>query len=98
MEITRKRSLFNIHDYSVTGPDDMVQCAWCYGKLQDWEQGDNPLKEHARFFASCPKFGERGKVNASALVNRHHTQGEFAMPYEPKLLFFIFEYFTSPSV
>ena len=76
----------------------MVQCAWCYGKLQDWEQGDNPLKEHARFFASCPKFGERGKVNASSLVNRHHTQGEFAMPYEAKVLFFIYEYFTSPSV
>lgn len=58
------------------GPDDMVQCAWCYGKLQGWEQGDNPLKEHARHFASCPKFGDRKAVNASSLVNVHHTQGD----------------------
>jgi len=58
------------------GPDDMVQCAWCYGKLQGWEQGDNPLKEHARHFASCPKFGDRKAVNASSLVNVHHSQGD----------------------
>ena len=57
----------------------MVQCAWCYGKLQGWEQGDNPLKEHARHFASCPKFGDRKAVNASSLVNVHHTQGKFAI-------------------
>ena len=56
------------------GPDDMVQCAWCYGKLQGWEQGDNPLREHAKHFASCPKFGDRKADNASSLVNIHHTQ------------------------
>jgi len=58
------------------GPEDMVQCAWCYGKLQGWEQGDNPLTEHARHFASCPKFGDRKAVNASSLVNVHNTQGD----------------------
>jgi len=58
------------------GPEDMVQCAWCYGKLQGWEQGDNPLTEHARHFASCPKFGDRKAVNASSLVKVHHTQGD----------------------
>ena len=54
----------------------MVQCAWCYGKLQGWEQGDNPLTEHARHFSSCPKFGDRKAVNASSLVNVHNTQGK----------------------
>lgn len=58
------------------GPDDMVQCAWCYGKLQGWEQGDNPLREHAKHFASCPKFGDRKVVNASSLVNVHNVQGD----------------------
>ena len=53
----------------------MVQCAWCYGKLQGWEQGDNPLTEHARHFASCPKFGDRKAINASSLVNVYNTQG-----------------------
>ena len=56
----------------------MVQCAWCYGKLQGWEQGDNPLKEHARHFASCPKFGNRKAVNASSLVNVHNNQSELS--------------------
>merc|ERR1719259_966931 len=58
------------------GPEDMVQCAWCYGKLQGWEQGDNPLTEHARHFSSCPKFGDRKAVKASSLVNVHNTQGD----------------------
>ena len=61
------------------GPEDMVQCAWCYGKLQGWEQGDNPLTEHARHFASCPKFGERKAVKASSLVNvRNAGTNEFS--------------------
>ena len=63
------------------GPDDMVQCAWCYGKLQGWEQGDNPLREHARHFASCPKFGDRKAVNASSLVNIHHSQEDLKTNY-----------------
>ena len=51
------------------GPEDMVQCAWCYGKLQGWEQGDNPLVEHARHFPSCPKFGDcKAVVDPKSLV------------------------------
>ena len=50
------------------GPEDMVQCAWCYGKLQGWEQGDNPLKEHAHHFASCSKFGDYKAVDSKSLV------------------------------
>ena len=50
------------------GPEDMVQCAWCYGKLQGWKQGDNPLREHKRRFASCPKFGDRKAVDPRSLV------------------------------
>ena len=65
----------------MTGPEDMVQCAWCYGKLQGWEQGDNPLMEHARHFAACPKFGDCTAVNASSLVNVHNTQGRQAYSF-----------------
>ena len=57
------------------GPEDMVQCAWCYGQLHDWERGDNPLVEHAYHFPACPKFGDRKAVNASSLVSVHNTQG-----------------------
>ena len=51
----------------------MVQCAWCYGKLQGWEQGDNPLIEHAQHFASCSKFGDRKAVSATSLVKVQHN-------------------------
>ena len=50
------------------GPDDTVQCAWCYGKLQGWEQGESPLKEHARHFGLCPKFGNHKNVNGMCMV------------------------------
>ena len=53
----------------------MVQCAWCYGKMQGWEQGDHPLREHARHFASCPKFGNSKAVDANSLINVHFDQG-----------------------
>ena len=53
----------------------MVQCAWCYGKLQGWEQGDNPLIEHARHFASCSKFGDRKAVSATSLIKVQHNEG-----------------------
>ncbi|HAO15401.1 MAG TPA: hypothetical protein DDE71_07555 [Tenacibaculum sp.] len=53
----------------------MVQCAWCYGKMQGWEQGDNPLREHAQHFASCPKFGKCKAVDANSLINVQSDQG-----------------------
>ena len=28
------------------GPGDLVQCAFCQGKLEGWSRGDNPLEEH----------------------------------------------------
>ena len=45
----------------------MVQCPWCYGKIQGWEEGDIPLKEHSKQFSSCPKFGERTTFDPRSL-------------------------------
>ena len=59
----------------------MVQCAWCYGKLQGWEQGDNPLQEHARHFVSCPKFGNRRTVNAISLVHNITNELSFGFTF-----------------
>ena len=64
---------FNLGDLSInfqmsiSGPDDMVQCPWCYGKIQGWEEGDIPLREHSKQFSSCPKFGERTTFDPHSL-------------------------------
>ena len=32
------------------GKSDTVQCFSCRGYLHEWEEGDDPLEEHAKFF------------------------------------------------
>ncbi|ERE82184.1 baculoviral IAP repeat-containing protein 1a [Cricetulus griseus] len=36
-----------------TGKRDTVQCFSCGGCLGNWEEGDNPWKEHAKWFPKC---------------------------------------------
>ncbi|XP_067951498.1 E3 ubiquitin-protein ligase XIAP-like [Watersipora subatra] len=41
---------------------DRVQCVFCRGSLHKWEEGDNPMTEHAKMFPFCkfPKGLECG--------------------------------------
>ncbi|XP_035697719.1 baculoviral IAP repeat-containing protein 7-like [Branchiostoma floridae] len=32
---------------------DRVRCFWCDGGLKDWEPGDEPWEEHARWYPRC---------------------------------------------
>lgn len=32
---------------------DMVRCDYCNGRLQRWEETDEPLHEHARHYPNC---------------------------------------------
>ncbi|KAL1782848.1 neuronal apoptosis inhibitory 5 [Sigmodon hispidus] len=36
-----------------TGKNDIVRCFFCGGCLCTWEEGDDPLKEHTKFFPNC---------------------------------------------
>ncbi|KYO48627.1 hypothetical protein Y1Q_0004030 [Alligator mississippiensis] len=36
-----------------TGEKDKVQCFACSGCLGNWEEGDDPWKEHAKWFPEC---------------------------------------------
>ena len=36
-----------------TGQGDYVRCFYCDGALRNWEHGDDPWIEHARWFPSC---------------------------------------------
>ena len=33
---------------------DRVQCAFCFGVLRNWEEGDDAMGEHRRYFPNCP--------------------------------------------
>lgn len=37
--------------YTLKG--DIVRCFYCGGCLRDWEERDNPWKEHAKWFPEC---------------------------------------------
>ncbi|XP_007520441.2 baculoviral IAP repeat-containing protein 7 [Erinaceus europaeus] len=36
-----------------TGQQDQVRCFFCQGGLQNWERGDEPWTEHAKWFPRC---------------------------------------------
>lgn len=37
-----------------TGVADSVRCYFCGGGLKNWEQGDIPMEEHAKWYPNCP--------------------------------------------
>ena len=37
-----------------TGVGDAVRCYHCGGGLRNWERGDNPMFEHAKWYPNCP--------------------------------------------
>ncbi|XP_005694651.2 PREDICTED: baculoviral IAP repeat-containing protein 1 [Capra hircus] len=49
-----------------TGESDIVQCFSCGGYLHEWEEGDDPLEEHAKFFPNC-QFLQSVKSSAEAI-------------------------------
>jgi len=41
------------NDITFIGVDDVVRCHYCDGGLRNWESGDDPWEEHARWFPFC---------------------------------------------
>jgi len=46
-------TLSNFLLYCVSGYGDYVRCFFCGGGLRNWEPGDDPWVEHARWFPRC---------------------------------------------
>uniref|UniRef100_G1QWQ7 NLR family apoptosis inhibitory protein n=1 Tax=Nomascus leucogenys TaxID=61853 RepID=G1QWQ7_NOMLE len=49
-----------------TGIKDVVQCFSCGGCLEKWQEGDDPLDDHARCFPKCP-FLQNMKSSAEVI-------------------------------
>ncbi|XP_026875021.2 baculoviral IAP repeat-containing protein 7 isoform X1 [Electrophorus electricus] len=60
-----------------TGHGDNVTCFFCDGALRDWESGDNPWQEHAKWFPRCEFLLQaRGQENVNTIQQSYVNTSE----------------------
>ncbi|KAL3064417.1 hypothetical protein OYC64_000643 [Pagothenia borchgrevinki] len=60
-----------------TGHGDNVKCFYCDGGLRNWEAGDDPWQEHAKWFPRCEFLIQaRGREYISNIQDAHFHLGE----------------------
>ncbi|XP_067382509.1 baculoviral IAP repeat-containing protein 7 [Channa argus] len=60
-----------------TGHGDNVKCFYCDGGLRNWEPGDDPWQEHAKWFPRCEfLIQSRGQDYISNIQDSHFHLGE----------------------
>ncbi|XP_062315029.1 baculoviral IAP repeat-containing protein 7 isoform X1 [Osmerus eperlanus] len=60
-----------------TGHGDNVKCFYCDGGLRNWESGDDPWQEHAKWFPRCEFLIQtRGREYVSNIQDTHFHIGE----------------------
>ncbi|XP_067947103.1 baculoviral IAP repeat-containing protein 7-B-like [Watersipora subatra] len=62
--------------YIGSGNDDKVQCFWCRGILDRWEQGDDPWRYHAMFFPGCTWLQTQRDLGYIRTVRAEMTDAE----------------------
>ncbi|XP_064154530.1 baculoviral IAP repeat-containing protein 7 isoform X5 [Anguilla rostrata] len=60
-----------------TGHGDNVKCFYCDGGLRNWEPGDDPWQEHAKWFPRCEFLLQtRGQQYVSSIQESYFNIGE----------------------
>ncbi|KAM9344054.1 baculoviral IAP repeat-containing protein 7 [Pholidichthys leucotaenia] len=60
-----------------TGHGDNVKCFFCDGGLRNWEPGDNPWQEHAKWFPRCEfLIQSRGQEYIGSIQSTHFHPDE----------------------
>ncbi|XP_077464317.1 baculoviral IAP repeat-containing protein 7 [Stigmatopora argus] len=60
-----------------TGHSDNVKCYYCDGGLRNWEPGDDPWQEHAKWFPRCEfVIQSRGQEYVNNIQDAHFHLGE----------------------
>ncbi|XP_048411190.1 baculoviral IAP repeat-containing protein 7-like isoform X2 [Stegostoma tigrinum] len=70
-----------------TGHRDNVKCFHCDGELRNWELGDNPWMEHAKWFPRCEyliQMKGRDYVNRIQELHSHITESAFQVRSQPQ--------------
>ncbi|XP_061114765.1 baculoviral IAP repeat-containing protein 7 isoform X2 [Conger conger] len=64
-----------------TGHGDNVKCFYCDGGLRNWEPGDDPWQEHAKWFPRCEFLLQtRGQQYVSNIQESYFSIGETGSP------------------
>uniref|UniRef100_A0A8C6WKQ6 RING-type E3 ubiquitin transferase n=1 Tax=Neogobius melanostomus TaxID=47308 RepID=A0A8C6WKQ6_9GOBI len=67
-----------------TGHGDNVKCFFCDGGLRNWEPGDDPWQEHAKWFPRCEfLIQSRGQDYISNIQDAHFHLGQTVVTRDP---------------
>ncbi|KAB5546458.1 hypothetical protein PHYPO_G00072260 [Pangasianodon hypophthalmus] len=66
-----------------TGHSDNVKCFFCDGSLRNWEPGDDPWQEHAKWFPRCEYLIQsRGHQYINSVQQSHFNTTEQASEFQ----------------
>lgn len=70
---------------------DRVLCFQCGGGLKDWDPGDSPWVEHAKWFGGCPYLAiKKGKDYINYVVHSNKEPSELTIATDgPRLDLFL---------
>ncbi|XP_062985756.1 baculoviral IAP repeat-containing protein 1 isoform X2 [Elgaria multicarinata webbii] len=57
-----------------TGKKDIVRCFSCGGSITDWEEGDDPWTEHAKFFPHCKQSDPDWKTSLEKIQRQAEAE------------------------
>ena len=64
---------------TIVDQGDSVKCFWCDGGLRNWQPGDDPWIQHARWFPKCGHMKRtRGLEFIEAVKNNNAPVSEYA--------------------
>ena len=74
--------LLHAHAFVFPGFGDCVRCFSCGGGLRNWEDGDIPWIEHARWYPCCEYLKQR-KGDLFIEMHRHRENRDDEDPWQP---------------
>lgn len=72
--LTQTPQVLALAGFFYAGYGDYTRCFLCGGGLQNWEPGDDPWTEHARWFPKCAFVRQNKGDEFVALVRFRHQE------------------------
>lgn len=69
----------------ISGYGDYTRCFFCGGGLRNWEAGDDPWVEHARWFPKCAFLRQNKGDNYVRMVQTRHQEAVSFFLSMPKI-------------
>lgn len=80
-----------------TGEKTVVRCFYCNGALRNWQAGDDPKVEHARWFPQCSYIRQFIGENLYQAIQRKNSElrGIFIQKTKTKIYELFLIYFST---